>query len=207
MTTTEAISFINKDSEITIPDPELKLAHETLVKAVSIPVSEFILGEKLIKVSEEMYDFLMSLSKEVNSQDHRATAMPYIFQVETQEEVIAVEGNGSEVWVCDDSRLDTEEEITNSIAEHKEIEPHEVPTDWLERETILEEMGYRKIYLETKAVYQNHFFTEKACKEHIERNKHRYSEPECFLSHASRNPELEMLYTFITELTGCKIHK
>lgn len=162
---------------------------------------------KTIEVSEEMYDFLMSLSKEVNNQNHRATAMPYIFQVETQEEVIAVEGNGNEVWVCDDSRLDTEEEISNAIADYKEIEISKVPSNWLERETILEKMGYRKIYLETKPVYQNAFFTEKACKEHIERNKHHYRDPECFLSYASRNYELEMLYTFITELTGGKIHK
>jgi len=164
---------------------------------------------KTIEVSEEMYDFLMLLSKEVNNQNHRATAMPYIFQVETQEEVIAVEGNGNEVWISEDSdsRLDTEEEITNRISEYKEIEISEVPTDWLERETILEKMGYRKIYLETKAVYQNAFFTEKACKEHIERTKHHYRDPQCFLSYATRNPELEMIYTFIAELTGGKIYK
>ena len=40
---------------------------------------------KTIKISDEMYSSLMELSKEINGQDHRATQMPYLFQVQTKE--------------------------------------------------------------------------------------------------------------------------
>lgn len=36
---------------------------------------------KTIKINDEMYEFLMNLSKELNTQNHRATAMPYFFQI------------------------------------------------------------------------------------------------------------------------------
>ena len=38
---------------------------------------------KTIKISDEMYAQLMELSKEINTQNHRHTQMPYIFQIES----------------------------------------------------------------------------------------------------------------------------
>lgn len=42
---------------------------------------------KTIEVSDETYKFLMDLSKELTTQNHRGTAMPYFFQIKTQEAV------------------------------------------------------------------------------------------------------------------------
>ena len=42
---------------------------------------------KTINVSDEMYEFLINLSEEINKQDNRSTAMPYFFQIQTSEEV------------------------------------------------------------------------------------------------------------------------
>ena len=39
---------------------------------------------KTIQVTDEMHDFLINISKELNTQSHRATAMPYFFQVQTK---------------------------------------------------------------------------------------------------------------------------
>lgn len=39
---------------------------------------------KTIEVTDEMYKFLEELSTELNTQNHRCTAMPYFFQVQTK---------------------------------------------------------------------------------------------------------------------------
>lgn len=161
---------------------------------------------KTIEVTDEMHEFLMNLSKELNTQDHRGTAMPYIFQIQTQEEVPAVEGNGKEAWMYDGSKIETEEEITAAIAEYKGLEISDVTTDNYERENILEEAGYRKINYEIKEVLQNAFLTSKACDEHIKANAYHYDTPVNYLSHSFRNPELETLIKFICGLTGKEIH-
>ena len=163
---------------------------------------------KNIEVTDEMYEFLMNLSNELNTQDHRSTAMPYIFQIQTQEEVPAVEGNGNEAWIYDGSKIETEQEISEAIAEYKECDIEDAKNlKEYERESILEEAGYRKINYEMKDVLQNAFLTSKACDEHIQANKHHYNKPVNYLSHSFRNPELETLIKFICGLTGKEIHK
>lgn len=162
---------------------------------------------KTIEVSDEMYEFLMNLSKELTEQDHRGTAMPYIFQIQTQEEVPAIEGNGDEAWFYDGSRIETEEEIINAIAEYKGIEIKDVTESEYERERILEKAGYHKINYEMKEVLQNAFLTSRACDEHIKANAYHYNQPVNYLSHSFRNPELETLIKFICGLTGKEIHK
>jgi hypothetical protein len=46
---------------------------------------------KTIEVSDEMYEKLMEISKEMNSQSNRGTAMPYFFQVQTKNPIYFVE--------------------------------------------------------------------------------------------------------------------
>jgi hypothetical protein len=162
---------------------------------------------KTIEVSDEMHEFLMNLSKELNTQDHRSTAMPYFFQIQTQEKVPAAEGNGTEAWMYDGSMIETEEEITQAIAEYKGLEIEDVTKDSYEREQVLEEAGYRKVYYEMQDKYQNAFLTSKACDEHIRANKHHYKNPVNYLNHSFRNPEMEKLLTFLCGLTGKEIHK
>lgn len=162
---------------------------------------------KTIEVTDEMHGFLMELSKELNTQSHRSTAMPYFFQIQTKKKVAVPEGNGTEVWHYDGSTLETDEEITEAIAEYKGLEIEDVTNDEYDREQILEDIGYRKFYQDEIEEYENAFLTEKACKEHIRLNDYHYNQPVDYLSHSFRNPELEKVMEFLCGLSGGEIHK
>jgi hypothetical protein len=165
---------------------------------------------KTIEITDEMYDFLIELSKELNTQDHRATAMPYFFQIQTQEEVAVPEGCGTQCYHSDGSKIETDKEIIDAIYDwhdgnisKKKIKEMD---DW-EKEELLEKAGWDKAYYDFEDHYENAFLTAKACKEHIRLNSYHYHKPVDYLSHAFRNPELEMVLKFICELTNGKLHK
>lgn len=161
---------------------------------------------KTIQVTDEMHEFLINLSKELNTQNHRATAMPYFFQIQTQERVVAAEGCGTEAWVSDGTFIETDEEINEAISDYKEIPIEDVKRmGEYEKEEMLEEAGWRKINYDYEDRYENAFFTEKACRLHIKQNEYHYNKPVDYLSYASRNPELEMVMKFLCELTGGEI--
>jgi len=168
---------------------------------------------KTIKVADKMYEFLMALSVELNLQDHRATAMPYFFQVQHEKEIGVPSGCGVEGWHCDGTVLITEEDIKEAVFEYKEWElgdpNHEVMFEELDDYEIEEvmEKNYHKVDVATEKVYDNAFLTEKACKQHIAANKHHYSSPQDFLTHAFRNPELEKVMEFLCGITNGKSHK
>lgn len=166
---------------------------------------------KKIEITDQMYASLMELSKEINSQDHRATRMPYFFQVQTNEEVAVPYGQGTQIWHYDGSTIETEEEINEAIDDYRDdnLAIH-VPVEELDqqaKEMTLEEAGWQKGNRDYSKMYQNSFFTAKACKEHIARNKHHYREPVDFLSYAFRNPEMELVMKFLCELSGGELHK
>lgn len=164
---------------------------------------------KTIEVSDETYNFLMDLSKELTTQNHRGTAMPYFFQIKTQEEVAVPEGCGTECWVSDGSRIETEEEINDTIFDYRE---EKIPLEKIKvmsrslKEEILKEAGWREANYDYKDKFENSFLTEKSCKEHIKVNGYHYNEPVDYLTHAYRNPEMESLIKFICELTGVEAH-
>jgi hypothetical protein len=170
---------------------------------------------KTIEVTDEMYDSLMELSKELNTQDHRCTAMPYFFQIQTEEWEPAPEGQGEEVWFCDGSFLESEDEVKKAVINYKEwnyeygqndIERkyNELTDD--EKEEILEN-NYQKVNRQKVFKLQNAFLTEKACKDHIKKNRYHYEKPTDYLSHANRNSDMETIMKFICELSGGKMHK
>ena len=168
-----------------------------------------------VEIQQEMYDQLIAISKELNSQNHRGTAMPYIFQIQDKEQVPAAEGNGIQGWVYDGSLIHEPDEIRLAIYQQEEwdiLDQKEANDKYLcldthDREDILEKAGYREVWFDYKETYQNAFFTSKACDEHIARNRHHYTEPVNYLSHAFRNPEMEVVLKFLCELTGGEIHK
>ena len=179
---------------------------------------------KTIEVSDEIYTELMELSKEMNSQNHHGTRMPYIFQIETSKEVAAFEGNGDIIWVdCDGRELrneqDIKEHIINFIAENEESIAHleddaamiasKLAIDSMDEDDIeewLEDKHWRKVEVTTIKQYENSFFTEKACRYHISKNNYHYDSPRPYLNHAFRNPEMELISTFLCELSGGKLH-
>lgn len=166
---------------------------------------------KTIQVTDEMNEFLMNLSKELNTQDHRCTQMPYFFQIQTQEQVAAPEGQGTEAWHCDGSLIETDEEIKDVVFEWKEWDEEKLDVynmlEEYEIEEILEAAGWYKVHYDYKDKLENAFLTAKACDEHMKSNKHHYNSPVNYLSFAFRNPELEKVFQFLCELTGGEIHK
>lgn len=164
---------------------------------------------KTIKVTDEMYEFLVNLSNELNSQDHRGTRMPYFFQIQTKEQIAVPEGHGTEAWHLDGELIETKEEIEQAVNEFKEWDGHTTRFNHLqdyEVEEILESAGYSKVNYDYRANLENSFLTSKACDNHIKTNKHNLKSPINYLSGAHRNPELEMVMRFLCELTGGKLH-
>ena len=164
---------------------------------------------KQIEVTDEMYNSLVELSKEINTQDHRGTKMPYIFQIQTQEEVSVPEGCGTEAWYFDGSKIETQEEIDQAIFDYdpeKTMEEIQAMDEY-DKEDELEKMDYHKVHYDFKDHYENAFFTAKACKEHIRLNHYHYNEPIDYLSFATRNPEMELVFKFLCELTNGKLHE
>lgn len=172
---------------------------------------------KTIEVTDEMYNFLSNLSKEIKMQDNRGTAKPYFFQVMEEEEVVVPDGCGEVVWVQDGQIcLRTEEDVKKAVwdyygwpsmhitednseedlardceEEYKSMSPWEI-------EEVLE-VNYKKVCVDKKEKFSNCFFTEKACNKHIEINGHNLNNPHSYLHYAYRNKEMEMLFKFLEE--------
>lgn len=161
---------------------------------------------KKIEVTNEIYNFLLNLSKEIKSQDTRATASPYFFQVQEDEEVGVPEGCGEEVWVCDgEVCLRTEEDIKEAVFEwknweigNKKDEKEYQNLTSFDIEEILEE-NYRKVNVDIKHKYSNCFLTLKSYEDHIRQNGHNLCNPRSYLFHAFRNKEMDMLFKFLQE--------
>jgi len=166
---------------------------------------------RIIKISDDIYEQLIQISKELNSQNNRSTAMPYFFQIQTNERIAVPYGCGNEAWNNDGSLIESDEEIKEAIYNYKDWDKendsdYELLNDY-EREEILTDAGWSKVNYNYEHKYQNAFFTEKACKEHIKLNHYHYHEPVDYLSHAFRNPEMELIMKFLCELTDGKLYK
>jgi hypothetical protein len=181
---------------------------------------------KTIKVTNEMYEALMEISKNMNSQDHRCTRMPYLYQVRDKVEVAAYQGCGESIWVNEDgNELRSELEIKDFVINHiYENHPSVISLDYKEAlkqakeifETMYESdaegylielnKGWREVEVTKEDVYKQAFFTEKACKEHIKYKKHHYNESDSFVTGFSYNQELETVCKFLCELSGGKLH-
>lgn len=156
---------------------------------------------KTINVDGATYEFLKGLAKELNTQSPRSTANPRFYQILTKEMVAVPQGCGTEAWNYDGSLIETDNEINEAVAEYKEISLAKVKKmSDSEKEQILEDAGYRKVWYDYKDKYENAFLTEKACNEHIEANEYHYCKPVSYLSYATRNPELETLLKFLSQI-------
>ena len=61
---------------------------------------------------------------------------------------------------------------------------------------VIEELNSNQI----EYVFNNSFLTEKACREHIECNRHHYRNPVDYLNYAFRNPEMEKLLRILSKI-------
>ena len=161
---------------------------------------------KTIEVTDDMYESLMSISKELNTQSHRCTRMPYMIQVSKKKEVSAYEGQGEEFWFCDEGRkLESQSDIDNIIKEYIHDNPDNVYGDDFEelddndKESILEDLDYTKHNVTEEDELSDFFFTDKGLRSYYG------DKVDTFLT-ASSNPELKVIMKFLCEISGGKLH-
>ena len=152
-----------------------------------------------------MYEFLLNLSKELNTQDNRATADPYFFQVQTVEDVAAYPSCGTEILIDSDGfEIRTLEELKDYTGDYELLEYESGSDDIDDMLEYLEEQfpmdSWRIVEVTERKNLENFFFTEKACHHHIERNKHNMNEPQSYVSYGNRNPELEQVIKFLKSI-------
>lgn len=182
---------------------------------------------KTIEVSDEMYEQLVALGTEMTTQNMRATAMPHMFQIQTQHKVFDHNLNGNnKCFIYADGDylvIESPDELINFLKSNNVEYPSDIKEMWEESFYTSEDEKFDGYdlrdfikenceYLEESSYswgqkYENSFFTAKGCKEHIESNRHHYKQPVDYLSHAFRNPEMELVSKFLCELVGKKIHK
>jgi hypothetical protein len=140
---------------------------------------------KTIEVTDEVYAKLIELANEMTTQNMRGTRMPHMFQIRDWKKVYDAELNGDTVIWLDRG---------NGI----EIETIESLIDYIH----LEEYSYSLV-----AEYTNCFLTAKAAQAHLEANHYHYhKDADVYLNHAWRNPEAELVSTFLCSLIGKEMH-
>ena len=160
---------------------------------------------KTIEITDEMYNALMEISKELNTQNHRCTAMPYMIQLSEKKEVAAYEGCGETYWFGNEGeKLYTEDDENEVIKEHLQEkygtdESFEELEDY-EKESILEDLEYRKLEVTQEDELSNFFFTDKGLRDYYGKDVNTYMT-------GVTNPELKTEMTFLCELSGGKLHR
>lgn len=172
---------------------------------------------KTIEVSDEMYDKLVQLATEMVTQDPRCTAMPHLFQIQTEKKVYDWSCNGhTKVWidVGDNIEIETYQDLVNHLEYMDVTAPENLKEMWddmfqddLEDFFKKELPDLKQCSYTIEHVYENGFLTAKACDEHIRANGYHYDNPRTYLAHAWRNPDMELVSEFLCALVGKPIHK
>lgn len=168
---------------------------------------------KRIEVSDEMYEFLMEMSKRMNTQDNRATATPFMYIIQVDKEIPCPDACGTtklinnegDEWDLEEAK----EEYETEIREYFKVTDKEILSDKMIETYLIEteqacKVNYRIEQVPADGLNVNTFFTEEAVKRHIAQNHYHYIAPQVFIVHAWRNPEMEMIHKFLKELVESK---
>lgn len=154
---------------------------------------------------------LKETSRLMRTQDNRGTQYP-LFIIQQEVETVTGDGRGDRTiyWNGGDQLSITAEQYeVLEDAEDKE-EPDEAVLK------VLEEVGldglsdfdpsdWERLEVKDEYVFADNagfFFTEKACHDHIESNKHHYNKPRSYVISAWRNHELQCTMRTILRITG-----
>jgi hypothetical protein len=166
---------------------------------------------KINNLTAEDVKFLKELKHELNTQDNRITANPRFYQIQHNRFVASCDGYGNYfeavrdgeslgIYTYDDEGLeelkdvllaDYDEEYSEDVEEINSLKLEKLDNDSLNLKC------YGGDY---EHVYVNAFLTERACKEHIEANRHHYENPVDYLSYGFRNPELEKVLEILSKI-------
>lgn len=167
---------------------------------------------KTIEISDELYEKLEKVSKEMNTQNHLCTAMPYIWTIREEEKDYWVEQWYSDwyQWFDDENEECPIWSESDDSDYEDYLESQWILDNWkkskMDYEDYLEEMWYWKNYWRESETFKNWFLTRKWCEEHIKENNYHYSEPTPYLLHLWRNEEMKAVQQFLCELTWGKLH-
>jgi hypothetical protein len=174
---------------------------------------------KTINVSDEMYAKLVKLATEMTTQDPRGTRMPHIFQIRDWKKVYDADLNGDVAIFIDrdyNVEIETLEELIEYLNDSEvEFDPGEIKEmweddfdpfalpNWLEKNDVqLQRYSYS-----LEPVCTNCFLTAKAAQAHLYSNHYHYHKnADVYLNHAWRNPEAELVSTFLCSLVGKEMH-
>ena len=166
---------------------------------------------KINNLTAEDVKFLKELKHELNTQDNRATANPRFYQIQHEKFGASFDGDGNYfeavrdgeslgIYAYDDEGLeelkdvllaDYDEEYSEDVEEINSLKLEKLDNDSLDLKC------YGGDY---EHVYVNAFLTERACKKHIEANRHHYRNPVDYLSYGFRNPELEKVLEILSKI-------
>ena len=167
---------------------------------------------KTIEVSDEMYDKLIELANEMTTQDPRGTRMPHMFQIRDWKRVYDWGMNGDNFILIgvDGETIETSDELKEYL-ENNEIDvPEDIVGIWDDPyDEFIEEKcpDLKPCSFSIEPNYTNHFLTAKAAEEHLRLNHYHYhKDADVYLNHAWRNPEMEMVSTFLCNIIDKKLH-
>jgi len=179
---------------------------------------------KTIEVSDEMYDKLIDLANEMTTQDPRGTRMPHMFQIRTKYKEYDWGLNGDNRCYIDDEgeEIESHQDLINYLNNNDIEYPSDIEKMWEDSWWVSEDKNFinqdlndflnnvlpnlKECSFSWRYKYENMFFTEKGCKKHIELNHYHYSDPVDYLNHAWRNPEMELISTFLCGLVNKKMY-
>ncbi len=164
-------------------------------------------------LTEDDFNFLKELGRELKTQDTLYTAKPIFWQIQQKDIVVGVDYDYSEGSCL---IIGDEYEMITDIVEAKNflIDNYDISARQLKHINELEEIesfcNKREIqckytgYIE-KEKYDNAFLTRKSLEKHIELNHYHYKNPVRFCSAAWRNPELQRLLEIVEKFSDVEV--
>jgi hypothetical protein len=157
---------------------------------------------KQIYVSDEDYETIMELSKELQMQENDYQAFPYFWSPRSTKKVLGTDDD--EKIFYKDGGVNTAEELFNDDELRKEyLENREIYLDWDE---YLEEKGYTISYQKNEKIVENNFSLFKSdVKNHVQMNSHHLGkDPHTYANTIFRMPKMTKLIECIYRLNPQK---
>jgi len=173
---------------------------------------------KTIEVTDEMYDSLIGLAKEMISQNPRGIKMPHLFQIRDWKRMWDDNLNGDVyAFIINDGDfnvIETLEEFRDYLKSEGIEEPDDLLEMWDDLTTYdLNDWinatlpNLKRTSYSWEPVYKNAFLTEKAAREHLAANDYHYhKDADVYLNHAWRNPEAELVSKFLMKLFAQELY-
>lgn len=169
-----------------------------------------------ITLSKDDYEFLKDLCHELNTQEHDGQADPRYWGILETKKEPSPEGIGKPViYMGDGCTMDAKEVVDYIETDYLPDSRDETKDSWdmVDKDNLNDLIEFMHdifgLY-ETKIVWVDTqqrvsdqtgcFITKRACKQHIEDNRHNYCRPQTYAMTAWRNPEFERLLTILQNI-------